>query len=231
MNNLNKKQKIILIIIIILCIFIYIYTKKDKEIKEETNLAIEQTTNEKNEEEKKEKTSIFVHISGAVNKEGVVELEENSRISDAIEKAGGIKEEANITNINLAYKLEDGMKIHIPTNKEVEENKNNENKETKKEENKKYVTNSSELNNKENEKNNTKKQEKININTATKEELDTLPGIGPSTALKIIEYREEKWKFKNADELKEVSGIGEAKYLKIKDLITTWQKYICSVKC
>ena len=64
------------------------------------------------------------------------------------------------------------------------------------------------------------KNEKININKATEEELDTLPGIGESTAKKIIEYREEKGTFKNIEELKEVSGIGDAKFDKIKDLVT-----------
>ena len=63
------------------------------------------------------------------------------------------------------------------------------------------------------------KSKKININTATKEELDTLPGIGQATAQKIIEYRKENGKFKSIDELKNVSGIGESKFQKIKDLI------------
>ena len=70
---------------------------------------------------------------------------------------------------------------------------------------------------------NNKKEEtidkKININTATKEELDTLPGIGESTAQKIINYRKENGKFSNIEELKEVSGIGDSKFENIKDLI------------
>ena len=61
---------------------------------------------------------------------------------------------------------------------------------------------------------------KVNINTATQEELDTLPGIGPSIASKIIDYREQNGKFNSIEEIKEVSGIGEAKYEKIKDSIT-----------
>ena len=65
------------------------------------------------------------------------------------------------------------------------------------------------------------KQNVININTATQEELDTLPGIGPATAAKIIAYRKEKGKFNNKEEIKEVSGIGEAKYEKMKEYIST----------
>ena len=64
------------------------------------------------------------------------------------------------------------------------------------------------------------KSSKVNINTATKTELETLPGIGQSTALKIIEYRKEKGKFKNIEEIKQVNGIGENKFNKIKNLIS-----------
>ena len=219
MINLNKKQKVILTIIIITCIsFFYIYYEKTKEKEEETNLTIEETAtkNQTKENEKEEKTLIFIHVSGAVNKPGVIELEENSRIGDAIEKAGGINKDANIEDINLAYKLEDGMKIHIPTNQEVEENKK---QNVKEDENNEYITNSSKTATNENTNNKEAKQSKININKATQEELDTLPGIGPSTAIKIIEYRKEKGNFKTIEEIKEVSGIGEAKYSKIKDLI------------
>ncbi len=72
---------------------------------------------------------------------------------------------------------------------------------------------------KEEEKSKDMKSEKVNINTATQTELETLPGIGPSTAMKIITYRKEKGKFMKKEEIKEVSGIGESKYNKIKDLI------------
>ena len=65
------------------------------------------------------------------------------------------------------------------------------------------------------------KTQKVNINTASQTELETLPGIGTSTALKIIEYRKEKGKFKNIEDIKNVKGIGENKYNKIKDLIKT----------
>ena len=167
-------------------------------------LQVENQSNEIDEEEAENKESkIKVHISGAVKNEGVYELEEDARIIDAIEKAGGTLEIADMKNVNLASKLEDGMKIYIPkqgeevtsSNQEVEENiaLGNTSKESSK--------------------------RKININKASKEELDTLPGIGESTAEKIINYRKEHKSFKSIEELKEVKGIGDAKFEEIKDLV------------
>lgn len=209
MNDLNKKQKIIVIILItIIGIGIYCYTNaientSEEEIENVLEIAQDNTTKETEEK------NIFVHIAGCVQKEGMLELSANCRIADAIEKAGGLTQEADLSDINLAYLLEDGMKIYIPNQNERQEN--NENAEnTAKAEN----TPSMQI-----QDTNTK-QDVININTATQEELDTLPGIGPATATKIIEYRKEKGKFKQKEEIKEVSGIGEAKYEKIKEYIS-----------
>ena len=216
MKQISKKQKIILMflgIIAVIGITYYSYTnEKNIEISQENELEVENETNEINvDEENSEKiATIKVHVSGAVKNEGVYELEEDARIADAIEKAGGVSDIANMKNVNLASKLEDGMKIYIPKQGEdvlennLEENSNN--KET-------TLWGSGTNSNVENEK------EKININKATKEELDTLPGIGESTAQKIIQYREEHGSFKNIEELKEVKGIGDAKYEEIKDLV------------
>ena len=209
MYNLKQKQKIILgiiIAIIIGCICYYVYAREEESTTEnlENNLEIqEETTKEEYSDE-----TILVHVSGAVKKEGVIELKINSRISDAIEKAEGIREDACIEDINLAYKLEDGMKIHIPTKQEKEEKKEEE-----------YVTTLSGIHT--NQEETEKKDTKVNINTATQTQLETLPGIGPSTAMKILDYRKEKGKFTKIEEIKEVGGIGEAKFDKIKDLITT----------
>ena len=203
MGNLNQKQKkIISIILLIIAVltYYYFYTKNNTEEINNKDLEI---SNNQTQETKEEK--IVVHITGAVNKEGIIELEENARLADAIEKAGGAKENADIKNINLATILEDGMKVHIPTVEETQTNNENINVENNA---------NSQINA------GTKTQGKININTATEEELDTLPGIGPSTASKIIDYRKENGKFKSVEEIKEVSGIGDAKYEKIKKLIT-----------
>lgn len=220
-NSLNKKQKIILVIIaiIITTIIVYnFYIKEDEFIKIDNIVNMQNSKEESKEDIAKQDNSeenqqIIVHVSGAVNIEGIVKLPQNSRIADAIEKSNGLKEDANIQDINLAYILEDGMKIYIPS-------KNENSKEDKiDEKNNNYYNNyeSEQYNNI----NNKKQSRKININTATQTELETLPGIGPSTALKIINYRKEQKTFSNIEEIKEVSGIGDSKFEKIKDLITT----------
>lgn len=227
MKKLNLKQKkIIAIILIILVIITYYYLYLKNSTEEISNQDLEvnntQESNQTNETEKETEETIVVHISGAVNIEGIVELEAESRIANAIEKAGGVKENADMTDINLAYPLEDGMKIHIPTKEETEANKNNENMIDES-----YVTSSSggvsskeDTNSIQGSSKSTTSNAKVNINTATQEELDTLPGIGPSIASKIIDYREQNGKFNSIEEIKEVSGIGDAKYEKIKDSIT-----------
>ena len=206
MTKFNKKDKILIIIAIIIISIIAIYysnKKEDNFIEETENLEVE-TKEESKENLEKEK--IIVHISGAVQNEGIVELEAGNRVADAIEKAGGLKENAYMDEINLAYQLEDGEKVHIPTKEEQKQNEENK------------ALNSSISDESQNIR--AENQTKININTATQEELDSLPGIGPSTASKILEYRKEKGKFKTTEEIKEVSGIGESKYEKIKDKIT-----------
>lgn len=199
MNKINKKQKIVLIFvsIFIVCIAYYINTSQQKE-----NIINSEDTVEENkintEEEK-----IVIHISGAVNKEGVIEILSTARIKDAIEMAGGVKENADLTNINLAQVLEDGVKIYIPIKEEqVLEEKTSKNVE---------------VNNIKLEDSN--KTNIVNINTANQTQLETLPGIGASTALKIINYRKQNGKFNNIEDIKQVSGIGESKFNKIKNFI------------
>lgn len=185
MKYFNNKTILIIIIIITIIVINYIYNKNNEEeiqkVEYDNDTSQNVIDNNINEEEIKEK--IKIHVAGAVNNEGLYEIEEEKRIADAIEMAGGLNSDADISNINLASKLEDGTKIYIPSISEKEVNEQN-------------------------------------INTASQNELDTLPGIGPSTALKIIEYRKENGKFKSIEEIKEVQGIGESKYEKIKSLIT-----------
>ena len=212
MKYINKKQKILLIIIISIITLGIIYYSQIVKITEEfdideQNLEIVENKTEEKTEDIDQVAKIIVHVSGAVKQEGIVELEENSRVADAIELAGGVTENAYMKDVNLAELLEDGMKIYIPSKEEVENKKESGN----------YVGNTNTSN-----KNTTDKNDlntKVNINTATKEELDTLPGIGESTANKIINYREENGKFKSIEEIKEVSGIGDSRFEQIKDLI------------
>lgn len=205
MKIINKKVKIIIIIfIIIISIFICI-NKQNIELN--SNEIIEYEDKVENITLNTDiESNITIYITGAVVNEGVYKINKDSRIEDAIKEAGGLKENANIKEINLAYMLEDGMKIYIPQqNENILEDK------TEGYINKEVTTNE----------NNTKNSENkiININTATQTELENLPGIGPSTALKIINYRKEKGKFKKIEDIKNVSGIGESKFSKIEKLI------------
>lgn len=211
MQKLKKEQKIkiaITLFVIIIAIFYYIYSQNQKEI------FFEESKQENEVQEKTEETEnkkIIVHVSGAVKNEGIVELEEGARVANAIEKAGGVRDDAYTKDINYALKLEDGMKIYVPTIEEAKQEKEEVNINS---ESSNYIISSN--NTKTNENSN---GQKVNINNADESKLDELPGVGPSTAQKIIQYRKENGEFKSIDELKNVSGIGEAKFQKIKDLI------------
>lgn len=209
----NKKTKIMIIIILVIIIII-IYNKfimQNDEITIE-NIAEEQENKTEILQENNSTTeeNIVIYITGEIKKEGIYELPENSRIADAIEKAGGINEQADLTQINLAYKLQDGMRIYIPKKAELNQENNIKTED-------KTETIITKGNTKETE--NTQTNKKININKATQAELETLPGIGTSTAEKIIKYRTENGNFKKKEDIMNVSGIGENKYQKIKDLI------------
>lgn len=195
---------------------------------EENNLeTTEVNTNQENEQIYKNTESsekIYVYITGEVNSPGVVLLDNGSRIVDAIEAAGGVTDKANITKVNLVYILQDGMKINIPNQNDL---KNNENFEyitmsSGDEKNDANINNSASNTSSEESSSNKESAFKIsvvNINTATQTELETLPGIGPSLALKIINYRKENGKFSSIEDIKNVSGIGDAKFENIKNYI------------
>lgn len=210
MLNLSKKQLIILIAIggvIVFVIGYYIYTTTSKESYEQLDVISEEQSNQNKENvEKEQEEIIVVHIAGEVKKPGIVKIKEGARIADIIEAAGGLTEKANTTNINLAYIIEDGQKITIPSKDETEEKEN-------------IITENGEgIINKE-QGISTGKQI-VNINKATKEQLCELQGIGESTADKIITYRKENGNFKQVEDIKNVPGIGDAKYENIKDKIS-----------
>ena len=220
--NLTKKQKIILAIIIsiiLLITFAYIYKNiysvdESSEIIINNDMQIENNLvqNEENQENNlKEEEKVVVHVIGEVNNPGVVTLKEGARIIDAINKAGGKTEEADLSKINLAYVIEDGTQIYIPR---INENLNEIELMTQDAGSSTIISNS-ETDNEENS-----KEVKVNINTANKEKLETLPGIGETTAQKIIDYRESNGKFNSIEDIKNVSGIGDAKFNSLKDKIT-----------
>jgi len=144
-------------------------------------------------------TPIIVHITGAVPRPGVYALAQGSRVQDAISAAGGFLAEAEKTGINLARALEDGEQLDIP-----------------------YVEGASPviLEDPAATEAPVVSTELININFASQAELESLPGIGPTTAQKIIQYREQNGSFLTIEDIINVPGIGPGTYERIKDLIT-----------
>lgn len=193
-------------------------------------------------------TEIAVHICGAVKQPGVYYLKENQRLYEAIQKAGGFREDAQADYLNQAFILEDGMKITVPTKEEVSwerglkvESENEEAGETGKPDStenhselyilsekvsieqaieKGYVQKKDGIHKNVAEQNETEQQNgKVNLNTADEAMLCTLPGIGESRARSIIAYREEHGLFEKPEDVMKVSGIKQAAYEKIKDYV------------
>ncbi len=208
---LEKNKKIILIISVFAVLLTLIFVVKSFDSTEKQDLNIISLKNDENENIEDSSTSsydeytIVIHITGEVKNEGIIKIPEGGRISDAIDKAGGLTEDADINRINLAYELEDGQKIYIPSKKD----KNVEN----------YISDGVDSIVLPEESESTSKTSLININKASLEELQTLNGIGESLAESIITYRTENGKFKNIEDIKNVAGIGDSKYEKIKDNI------------
>jgi competence protein ComEA len=153
-----------------------------------------------------EEETVYVYICGAVEKSDVYQVPAGSRVNDVLIMAGGFSEGAAMQYVNLAQTVQDGERIYIPFEEEIDENM-------------------SAVYLQDGEKNvsDDKGAEDgglININSAGKEELMTLPGIGEGKALEIIRYREENGDFKTVDELMNVSGIKEGTFRKLKDKIT-----------
>ena len=201
--KLNKKIIVsisITTLIVSAIVYNILYTNREKnEIFNEFDVEEENIV-----EEEEETKTIFVDIGGEVINPGLYELKENARVNDAIIMAGGVTDNADLSQINLAYILSDALKITIPQ-KEVADNRKVS-----------IISSSLILSNIDV----SQVSRLVNINTATKEQLKTLDGIGDSTAQKIIEYRNQNGQFSKIEDIKNVSGIGESKYQKIKDSIS-----------
>lgn len=156
---------------------------------------------------------IYIHITGAVEKPGLYQLPADSRVNDALVASGGLSAQADRSwfdkNINLAQKLSDGVKIIIPFKNEVsaESNVANTAKGT-------VVGAQTSIF--------TDQQGKINLNTASITELDTLSGIGPAYAQRIIDFRNSNGPFAKIEDIMKVPGIGQKTFDKIKDKITVF---------
>ncbi len=196
MNELTKNQKIFLIIFLLIIVAVLGYTiwnfTKDNSNETEIddlmiNTNTENITNTLDTATTAPSEKIIIYIIGCVKTPGVYELDVDSRVSNAVDAAGGLSETADLTKINLAYKLEDGQKITIPSiNDKTDENSTYED----------FITDSSENTISRTNSTSVQKSSIVNINSATQTELETLPGIGPSIASKIISYRNENGKFR-----------------------------------
>lgn len=191
-KDLDTKTKIIIAIAVaIMLVIVIVYFIKVNTPNNQDELF----ENEENSEVIENNEKIMVHVAGEVKYQGVVILEEGQRVVDAIEAAGGETENADLNKLNLAYVLTDGEKLYVPN---------------KEDENKEYVMTG----------NGEEKQDGlININVATVEDLQKLPGIGESLAERIVMYRTQNGKFNSIEDIKNVTGIGENKFANIKDLI------------
>lgn len=176
----------------------FVYSEKA----ENNNLTNEEEIGGASVKEDSEKRNTFiVYVCGEVNAPGVYEVFENSRVIDAINAAGGINDDALIETLNLASFVSDGEKIYVPSVNDTD------------------YQGAQEAGSSADELSKGDSSKKININTADKSSLMTIPGVGESKANKIIAYREEHGKFCKTEDLMQVSGIKEGMYNKVKDYI------------
>lgn len=195
----NKKEKLIIVIVLVMVFSLTLYKILNPEklidySQESEELLEEEVENQEDlKEEEPLSETLIVHISGAIKNPGVIELDQGKRVIDAVEDSGGLRDDACLDTINLARKLRDGEKIYIPKEGEAPRN----------------LSQDSET---------LEDSPVLDINTCTKEELMTLPGIGEKTAEKILKYRETSV-FTYVEDIKNVSGIGDKKFEDIKDNI------------
>ena len=186
-------------------------------------------------ETKEDSGIVKVDIKGEVKSPGVYEVGTDSRVADVIKKAGGLKNEADTSSINLSKKVYDEMVIIVYSKNEVTNIDNTKNSEAKTivdcKNNKNKIENEACIDNvndnsktttsSEDKSSSNQEKKKININTASLDELETITGIGEAKARSIIEYRSENSKFKSIEDILNVKGIGQALFEKIKNSITT----------
>ena len=147
---------------------------------------------------------ITVHVAGAVRRPGLYRLAAGSRIDDALQRAGGPRARADLTAVNLATKLEDGRQVIVP------ERGSGAAASAPGSGSGSAVAGGP----------GSAPAAPVNLNTATLEQLDTLDGVGPGIAQRIIDYREQHGGFRNVDELGEVPGIGDKRMATLRPLVT-----------
>jgi competence protein ComEA len=160
-------------------------------------------------------TEVVVHVAGAVGRPGVQRLPGGSRVVDAVDAAGGANPDADLARVNLAVPVQDGQQVYVPRVGETPPPP---------------VAGAAGPSSASPGSSGSPgsfagasgpgSTQPVNINTASADELDTLPGVGPATAEAIIAYREQSGPFTSVDQLLDVRGIGDAKLAQLRDLVT-----------
>lgn len=191
--------KIKVMLYLVVCTIVICACEKEEPVimQEITEIVTEEqnTEMEKEAEPKEADTNVYVYLCGAVQQPGVYEVKSGTRLFEVIDLSGGLTSEAACDYVNQAREISDGEQIRIPTREEAKE------MQTKSQEQEKTDT-------------------KIDINTASKELLCTIPGVGKSKAEAIITYREEKGNFQSIEDIKKVTGIKDGMYGKMEAYIT-----------
>ena len=176
---------------------------KESNLQTEVTTVSKDSASEKEEKSQKseteevvEKDLITVDVKGAVKSPGIYDLPVGSRINDAVQKAGGLTDNADSKSINLAQRISDEALVYVPTKEEATSQEAHSNA------------------------SNTKENKKVNLNKASLEELKQVKGLGGKRAQDIIDHRETNGKFKSVDDLKKVSGIGAKTVEKLKEYVT-----------
>ena len=186
MKKIEENFKYVILGVLVLFTIISVLITNGASAKENDSIV-------KENNQSSEKKYYYVDIKGEVKDPGVYKLKEGSRVIDAINASGGLKENANTYSVNLSKKITDEM---VPSNSENTNVSNN------------TITQ------------NTKNSSLVNINTAATKELSSITGIGESKASNIVKYREENGNFSSIEDIKNVSGIGDSLFEKIKKYIT-----------
>jgi competence protein ComEA len=190
------KFKLLAVMVLLIIIIVYLFIRSDVQddiaFEENSSPLINETSQETNLSNE-EPIIMMVDVKGAVKIPGVYVAEEGERVIDIIKNAGGFTDKADQNQVNLAQYVEDEMVIHVPNLGDSE--------------NLQIGSNLSQNN-------------LVNINKASESELQTLPGIGPSKALAIIEYRDTNGGFQSVDDIKKISGIGEKTFEKLEPHIS-----------
>ena len=205
----RKDKRKILAVVAVVVISVSFYGWWSKTLKPDPGIAVSRETIVEAAHE--EQGAVVVYVSGRVEHPGVIKVSAGARAIDVVNAAGGLLSGADVSKVNLAQSVKDGMQINIPGQPIMAGDPNAG----------KYSgpgnvpgrtgSSSSGTNSAEG---------KININTADASELDKLPGVGPAMAEKIVEWRKNNGPFQDGEDLKKVKGIGEEKYRKLKDKIS-----------